>query len=220
MKKYELIKSDKVSPAGIPLFQVVALRDFGSVRTGDKGGYIESDANLSHEGNCWVFDDAQVYGTARVFDDAQVCDTARVCGKAQVFGNAQIFDKARVSGNARIFGKARIFGTAQVSGTAQIFDTAQIFGKAWIFGTAQVSGTALAYGNARIFRDTQITAGYAFATKDDSWRITEVNNGNGTSTLYADAVFEFTCDHVTGGVPDEDGTAMAFVYCPKCGEKL
>ena len=31
MKKYELIESDKVSPSGRPLFQVVALRDFGFV---------------------------------------------------------------------------------------------------------------------------------------------------------------------------------------------
>ena len=163
MKKYELIKSDKVSPRGIPLFQVVALRDFGSVMEGDKGGYIESEANLSHEGTAWVGGDAQVSGTA------------------------------------------------WVGGTA------------WIFGTAQVSGTALVYGNARIFRDTQITAGHAFATKDNSWDITEVNNGNGTSTLYADAVFEPVepaCDHVTGGVPDEEGKAMVFCYCPKCGNKL
>ena len=102
MKKYELIESDKVLPSGKPLFQVVALRDFGFVKKGDKGGYIESDANLSHEGDCWVFDDAQVYGGAQVTGDAQVYDDARV------YGAARVFDDASVSGNAQVSGTALV----------------------------------------------------------------------------------------------------------------
>ena len=64
MKKYELQPTDLTTPGGKPLFQVVALRDFGSVLKGDKGGYIESEANLSHNGDCWVSGDAWVYGAA------------------------------------------------------------------------------------------------------------------------------------------------------------
>ena len=196
MKKYELIESDKVLPSGRPLFQVVALQDFGFVKKGDKGGYIESEANLSHEGNCWVSGNAQIFGGARVTGDAQVYDDARVYGAALVFDNARVCDDA------------------QVSGTARVFDYS------WVSENAQVSGNARVHNNAKIFRDTQITAGHAFAIKDNSWDITEVDNGNGTSTLYANAVFEFACNHVTGGVPDEEGKAMVFRYCPKCGEEL
>ena len=159
MKKYELIESDKVTPRGMPLFQVVALRDFGLVKTGDKGGYIESEANLSHNGDCWV------YGNAWVGDTAQVCDNARVS------------------------------------------DNARVYDDAWVYGTAWV------YDNARIFRDTQITAGYAFATKNDHWDITEVDNGNGTSTLYADAVFEpVELKPCHGGQTGK--------FCSECGGKL
>ena len=35
-------------------FQVKALKDFGSVKAGDLGGYIQSSENLSQEGNCWI----------------------------------------------------------------------------------------------------------------------------------------------------------------------
>ena len=38
--------------------------------------------------------------------------------------------------------------------------------------------------------------------------------------LEADELVEPACDHVTGGVPDEEGKAMVFRYCPKCGERL
>ena len=50
MKKYELVETYKTTPFGNPLFQVVALRDFGDVRKGDLGGYIESTHNLSNRG--------------------------------------------------------------------------------------------------------------------------------------------------------------------------
>ena len=81
MKKYELQPTDLTTPNGKPLFQVVALRDFGSVLKGDKGGYVESEANLSHDGDCWVYGNAwvfddQVYGDARVYGDAGVSNAA------------------------------------------------------------------------------------------------------------------------------------------------
>ena len=136
MKKYELIESDKASPRGMPLFQVVALRDFGLVRTGDTGGYIESEANLSHNGDCWVLDNAQVSGTALVYGDAWVYDNARVSGDARVYGDA------RVSGDALVYDNARVYGDALVFGTARVYDNAQVSGDARVYDNAQVSGDA------------------------------------------------------------------------------
>ena len=51
------------------LYRVKALKDFGNVKKGDMGGYIESEKNLSHEGTCWGYDDAWVFGDAIVSDD-------------------------------------------------------------------------------------------------------------------------------------------------------
>jgi hypothetical protein len=71
--KYELLPTDKRTPLGAPLFQLKALRDVRlGVSRGDLGGYIEKESNLSHEGECWVFDSAQVFGNAHVSGDARV----------------------------------------------------------------------------------------------------------------------------------------------------
>ncbi|MGV3152709.1 hypothetical protein [Sarcina ventriculi] len=43
-KKYKLIKSDIKG-----LYRVKAVRDFGDVKKGDIGGYVENPNNLSHE---------------------------------------------------------------------------------------------------------------------------------------------------------------------------
>jgi hypothetical protein len=48
------------------------------VKEGELGGFVESEANLSHVGNAWVYKNAQVYG------HAQVCNNAWVYGNARV----------------------------------------------------------------------------------------------------------------------------------------
>ena len=78
--KYEIIKS------GENKGRIRALRSFGDVKKDDIGGFIESETNLSHNGDCWVFDDAKVYGNAKVFDDAMVSVNAKVYGYAKVYG--------------------------------------------------------------------------------------------------------------------------------------
>lgn len=63
------------------LHRIEALKDFGNVKAGDKGGWIEKEDNISQDGDCWVYDDARVYGNA--------C----VRGNARVYGNADIKSK-------------------------------------------------------------------------------------------------------------------------------
>ena len=57
-KKYRLLENDTITVSGRTLYRIEALRDFADVRIGDRGGYVESEKNLSHEGDCWVYDDA------------------------------------------------------------------------------------------------------------------------------------------------------------------
>ena len=58
MNKYELLKEESVEVAGRVLYRIRALRNLPGVLAGDKGGYIESEQNLSQEGNCWVYETA------------------------------------------------------------------------------------------------------------------------------------------------------------------
>lgn len=93
-RKYELLHKDAIDFSahhGIyKLFRIRALRDFGQVKAGDLGGYIESESNLSHQGNAWV-------GSG-----GKVCDNAHVCDDAQVFGWAVAYGDARIRGDAVI----------------------------------------------------------------------------------------------------------------------
>ena len=77
-KKYELLLEDKIEYKRKTLYRIRALRDFSNVKAGDIGGYIESEKNLSHNGNCWIYDNAWVFGDAKVYDNARVYGSAKV----------------------------------------------------------------------------------------------------------------------------------------------
>ena len=87
------------------LHRIEALKDFGIVKAGDKGGWIEKEENLSQYGDCWVYDMSKVYDSAKVYDDAIVYGNARVFGNAEVFGNALVCSNAEVFGNAKVCNK-------------------------------------------------------------------------------------------------------------------
>jgi len=88
-KKYKFTK-ETLQFFGRTLHRIVATRDFGTVKKGDLGGFIETEANLSHEGNCWVSGDAWVCGNARVSGKAQVYGDALVCGEAEIKDQTQL----------------------------------------------------------------------------------------------------------------------------------
>jgi hypothetical protein len=110
------------------------LRQIRRISDGEVGGWIESEQNLSHQSDCWVFGNAKVSGNSWVFGDANVSGNACVYGDANVSGDAWVYGNAKVSGDAWVYGNAKVFGDANVSGNACVY------GDAWVYGDARVSG--------------------------------------------------------------------------------
>ena len=113
-KKYELVKDDIKKYYGHKLYRIRTLKDFGNIKKGNIGGYIEKEENLSHKYNCWVYDDAKVFG------NAVICGNARIYGNAEMYGNAEVWDYARIYGNANVYEHAIVFGNAKIGKYAYI----------------------------------------------------------------------------------------------------
>lgn len=63
MKKFELT-ADRIKSNGVTLHRIKALIDFGDVKAGELGGYVEKETNLSQYGDAWVCGNAQVSSDA------------------------------------------------------------------------------------------------------------------------------------------------------------
>lgn len=148
MEKYRLT-DETIDFCDATLYRIEALRNFGSIKAGDKGGFVQSYHNLSQEGDCWLHGEAKVFGNAKVYENAQVFGRAEVCGYASVkgdafvFGIAEVYDWAKVYGKAQVFGDAKVYGNAFVHGDAEVYDKAEVFGVASVYGNAFVKGDAI-----------------------------------------------------------------------------
>ena len=140
-RKYEFTEETK-KLWNRKLHRIRALRDFGGVKAGMIGGFIEDESNLSHAGNCWVGDDACVFTGGKVYGNGRIWDSAVVCGGGQVYDGATVEGSARVEDNSWVYGKADVRGSAVISGGSCIFGRAVIDGAVEIDGGAEICADA------------------------------------------------------------------------------
>jgi carbonic anhydrase/acetyltransferase-like protein (isoleucine patch superfamily) len=98
-RKYKL--TEELNEGGF--YRIKALRDIPrfNVKSGDLGGWVESEENLSQEDDCWISEEALVSGNARVYENALVS------GEAWVYADARVYGNARISGEAWIYWDTR-----------------------------------------------------------------------------------------------------------------
>ena len=191
--KYKLTEETLTLENGKVLHRIQALKDFADVKAGDLGGWIESEFNLSQEGNCWVYDEAQVFEFARVVHNARVGYYSKAFRRASITGNAIIRDYAEV------YGCAVVGEYARVVGSAHIFDNACILGNAFIAGSARVYSWAIVKGNAYIKGYSRIHE-YAIVKEESCIHgNVEVKGGitiKGSADLYGDAIASSMGDYM------------------------
>jgi len=105
-------------------------------------------------------------------------------------GNGPVPAHQHSNGGGWVADTATVEDTVYVGPDARVYGDAWVHGNALVYGNAEVGGTAEVYGNAEVGGTVRVLSGFAFVIKKDDWQITEVPNGNGTTTLYANAEFE------------------------------
>ena len=131
-KKYEILKDTEKDFFGHNVYRIRALKDFGNVKKGDIGGYVESEYNLSQEGDCWIYNNATacensiVSGNSEIKDHAIVCVHAEIKDHAVVCGNSVVKDCAVVCGNSIVSGNSvvkefdKVYGNTVVCGDIKL----------------------------------------------------------------------------------------------------
>lgn len=166
-RKYELTDETKEA-FGRTLHRIVAVRSFDYVKAGEKGGWIEKESNLSHEGFCWVYDDAMVFADAVVSGNAKVIRHATVCDTAKVYGNAKLMD------NAAVYGRAEVYDEASVCGRTDVYGDATVCGDAEVRGDAVLREDAVVRSNRDyiVFKNWWSSGRYFTWTRSNNkWRV-------------------------------------------------
>lgn len=175
-RKYELT-NETIEVNGKTLHRIKALTNLDEVDEGSLGGYIEKEENLSHDGQCWIFDNAKVYGNAKVIEDALVYD------------NAEVYDNAILSEQAYVYDNTKIFGNAKLGSACDIRNNAQIFGDVIIEDGANIVDDAFVSSNddykmlfisildlcITIFKEKDGNVGTNFDYQTDKYKSTSIS---------------------------------------------
>lgn len=189
MQKYETSEESG-------LLRIKAVRSFGDVKEGQRGGLIETENNLSHDGLCWLYEDGKAIELAKVYGDAKVF-SGKVSGVAKVFDTATI-DDSEVLDYAEVSGNSLVSGDSEVSGHAKVYKNAQVLNKSVIKDYAEVSGNAIVDGSmvsdrAEISDDAKVTDGSDISGSAKILGKTEVSGGlkiEGNEIIEIDGPYE------------------------------
>lgn len=121
-------------PYSIKVHQIQAVRSFGNIVEGDIGGWVARgsrdergrEPNLSHQGNCWIADDAIAFGRAEVKGNAILCGNAVARGHAVLAGNAVVQDHATIRNYALVTDEATVGNWTIIGGVVNVFGRAKL----------------------------------------------------------------------------------------------
>jgi len=177
MQKYEFTP-DTLAYHGHTLHRIRALRDFGNVKAGDLGGWIQKERNLSEDGDCWVADEAKVLAEAHVRGNAQISGNAEALDYAIIRDNAQVKDNARMIGETIAEGNAVVCGKANLLQGVHIKDYAQVGGCAFLDQYTELGGCASVFDSTHVlnlynldFHGSFVQSVCAYRCADDTWQV-------------------------------------------------
>lgn len=149
-KKYRILKDDFIkahkfkscisseeesSVVEIKLYRIQALKTFTKsggynpiIHVGELGGYVETEDNLSQEGNCWIFGDAKVKDGGKVIDDAIVYDKCLVSKNSIVRGGSVVGGHCFIT-NQSVIIDSRLEGNVIVNGHSTVHSGAYLYGE-------------------------------------------------------------------------------------------
>lgn len=134
------------------LYQVRSLKDFGNVKKGDLGCWVERYFNLDQEGTCWPDQKTVIYDSGRVSGDAVVtaCSLAAsfVFGTGTVVKNSELL-AATVSGGCVV--RSSVVHQSSITGPDSTVINSTITERCSVKGACHID-------NATISGSTLVTA--------------------------------------------------------------
>lgn len=154
------------------------------VSKGDLGGWVQSltlpDGTPRIQDDAWLFDNAELHGTAILRGRAQARhsatvrgtavleDDARALNRVHIFGATRLRDRARasdqaelaggdLSGDVIVAGDAKTFNRVRLSEHFRMDDSAQVFDRFAGFGHAHLAGSAIGADDAMLGGDAVVS---------------------------------------------------------------
>lgn len=161
-KKYELTNITK-EYGGKTLYRIRALKNFGDVKAGDLGGWVQSEDNLSQKGYCWIYDNAKCMDDARMYDNSRMYDDSKMYWNSIMYDDSRMRDKSEMRGNSKMYGytimrdnsimydNSTMYGNSRMYGNSVMYDDSKMFGNSTMYDNSRMYDNSVMYDNSKIY---------------------------------------------------------------------
>ena len=125
-KKYE-ITDITMKFKGRTLYRIRALKDFRDVEAGDLGGWIQSENNLSQEGDCWIYDNAKCMDNARMYDNSIMHNNSVMCDFSEMHDNSAMYNNAVMYNNSEMYDYATMYDYSEMHDCSEMLDSSVLY---------------------------------------------------------------------------------------------
>ena len=138
-RKYELTDVT-MKFEGRTLYRIRALRNFSDVDTGELGGWVESESNLSQEGDCWIYDNAKCVDNARMYDNSTIYNNSEIHHNARMYDNSTIYDDGKMYDNARMYDNSTMYKNSIMCSSSRMYDNSRMCNNSILKGNDKLYG--------------------------------------------------------------------------------
>ena len=138
-KKYKL-SNITMKFEGRRLYRIRALRDFSDVDAGELGGWVESENNLSQEGDCWIYDNAKCVDNARMYDNSTIYNNSEMHHNARMYDNSTIYDDGKMYDNARMYDNSTMYKNSIMCSSSRMYDNSRMCNNSILKGNDKLYG--------------------------------------------------------------------------------
>ena len=147
-KKYEILMDEEntIEWGGRVLHRIKALKDFWYVKKGDIGGFVEKETNLSHEGNCWIYDNAKAMDNSKVYGNSRMYGYSKMFDYSEMYDNSAMYDYSEMHDNSRIYDCSEMYNNSAMYDNSTMYDYSIMYNNSEMYNNSTLKNKTRLYG--------------------------------------------------------------------------
>ena len=186
MKKYKILmdKKNTIEWEGHILYRIKALRNFGDVKKGDIGGFVESEYNLSHEGNCWIYNNAKAMDNSRIYDNSKMYNNSKMYGHSEMHDNSEMYEDSVMYNDSRIYDNSAMYNNSKMRDNSVMYNNSKMCNNSEMHNNSMLCDNSRMHGNSKMYDYSRM---YNNSVMYDYSRIYNNSEMHDYSRMYGDS---------------------------------
>lgn len=169
------------------LYRIRALKDFADVKTGDLGGWVSGENNLSQEGNCWIYDEAKCMDNSKIYGNSTMHDYSEMYDYSIMYGDSEMHNYTEMHDYSIMYSYSKMYGCSKMRDSSTMYGNSKMYGNSMMCGRSKMFDYSEMFDDSAMY-DNSIMNGYSIMF--DSSEMHDNSEMHDYSKMYGDSILK------------------------------